>query len=67
MYYNIVLKMSYPLSHTAVSKKKEKSNKKNINNPSRSVVKGKQYKHQNTFSYSSHFMVKRPVSSLRIS
>ena len=33
-----------------------------LNNLSRSVMNGKQYKHQNTLSYSSQFMVKRPVS-----
>ena len=51
--------MSYPLSHTVVNKKKKKNNKNNL---SRSVTKGKQYKHQNTLSHSSHIMVKRPVS-----
>ena len=64
MYYNIVLNMSYPLSHTVVNKKKKKEEKKenNQNNLSRSVTNGKQYKHQNTLSYSCHFMVKRPES-----
>ena len=54
MYYNIVLKMSYPLLHTVVNKTKDKI--------SRSVANGKQLKHQNTLSNSSRFMVKRPVS-----
>ena len=57
--------MSYPLSHTVVNKKKKKKGKEKKNNRnklSRSVVNGKQYKHQHTFSYSSHFIVKRPVS-----
>ena len=54
---------NYPLSHTVVNKKKIKEEKKNNKNIiSRSVTNGKQYKHQNTLSYSSHFMVKRPVS-----
>ena len=48
--------MSYPLSHTVVNKKKRKEEKKknNENNLSRSVTNGKQYKYQNTLSYSSH-------------
>ena len=61
----MVLKMSYPLSHTVVSKKKKKKGKEKKNNRnklSRSVANGKQYKHQNALSYSNHFMVKRPVS-----
>jgi hypothetical protein len=28
MYYNMILKMSYPLSHTVVNKKKKKEKKK---------------------------------------
>ena len=65
VYYNMVLKMSYPLSHTVVNKKKKKKRKEKKNNRnklSRSVANGKQYKHQHTFSYSSQFIVKRPVS-----
>lgn len=61
----MVLKMSYPLSHTVVNKKKKKKGKEKKNNRnklSRSVANGKQYKHQHTFSYSSQFIVKRPVS-----
>ena len=60
----MVLNMSYPLSHTVVNKKKikEKEKKNNKNNLSRSVTNGKQYKHQNTLSYSSQFMVKRHMS-----
>ena len=54
--------MSYPLSHTVVNKKKGKEKKNNRNKLSRSVANGKQYKHQHTFSYSSQFIVKRPVS-----
>ena len=56
--------MSYPMSPTVVNKTttKEEEKKNNKNNLSRSVTNGKQYKHQNTLSYSSHFMVKRPVS-----
>ena len=60
--------MSYPLPHTVVNKtkkkkRKEKKRKKNNRNKlSRSVANGKQYKHQNTLSYSSQFIVKRPVS-----
>ena len=50
----MVLNMSYALSHTVVNKKKIKGEKKeNKNNRSRSVTNGKQYKHQNTLSYSS--------------
>ena len=61
----MVLKMSYPLSHTVVNKKKkrkEKKKKNNRNKLSRSVANGKQYKHQHPLSYSSQFIVKRPVS-----
>ena len=60
----MVLKMSYPLSHTVVNKKKQEKKKKknNRNKLSRSVANGKQYKHQNTLSYSSQSIVKRPVS-----
>ena len=58
----MVLKMSYPLSHTVVNKKKGKEKKNNRNKLSRSVANGKQYKHQHTLSYSSQFIVKRPVS-----
>jgi hypothetical protein len=61
VYYNIVLKMSYPLLHTVVNKTKTK-NKINRNKLLRSVANGKQLKHQNTLSNSSQFMVKRPVS-----
>jgi hypothetical protein len=61
----MVLKMSYPLSHTVVNKKKKKKGKEKKNNRnklSRSVANGKQSEHQLTFSYSSQFIVKRPVS-----
>ena len=61
----MVLKMSYPLLHTIVQIKKKKDKKKEKNNRnkfSRSVANGKQYKYQNTLSYSSQFIVKRPVS-----
>jgi hypothetical protein len=61
----MVLKMSYPLSHTVVNKQKKKKGKEkkiNRNKLSMSVANGKQYKHQNTLSYSSQFIVKRPVS-----
>ena len=61
----MILKMSYPLSHTVVNKKKkrkEKKKKNNRNKLSRSVANGKQYKHQHPLSYSSQFIVKRPVS-----
>ena len=57
VYYNMVLKMIYSLSHTVV-KKKKKEKKNNKNNLSRLVTNGKQYKHQN----SSQFMVKRHMS-----
>ena len=50
--------MSYPLSHTVVNKKKKKERRKK----EQSVANGKQYKHQHTLSYSSQFIVKRPVS-----
>jgi hypothetical protein len=62
----MVLNMSYPLSHTVVNKKKikEKEKKNNKNNLSMSVTNSKQNKHKNTLSYSSHFMVKRPVSCM---
>ena len=59
MYYNIVLKMSYPLLYSVVNKTKNKINRNKL---SRSVANGKQLKHQNTLSNSSQFMVKRPVS-----
>ena len=59
MYHNIVLKMSYPLLHTVVNKTKNKINRNKL---SRSVANGKQYKHQNTLSYSNQSIVKRPVS-----
>ena len=53
----MVLKMSYPLSHTVVNKKKKKKGKEKKNNRnklSRSVANGKQYKHQHTLlSYGS--------------
>ena len=45
--------MSYPLSHTVVTKKKKKKRKEKKNNRnklSRSVANGKQYKHQNILS-----------------
>ena len=42
--------------------KKDKKKRKNRNKLSRSVANGKQYEHQNTLSYSSQFIVKRPVS-----
>ena len=60
----MVLKISYPLSHTVVNKKKKKRKEKknSINNLSRSIANGKQYKHQNTLSHSRQFIVKRPVS-----
>ena len=61
--------MSYPLSHTVVNKKKkrkEKKKKNNRNKLSRSVANGKQYKHQHPLSYSSQFIVKRPVSRMNI-
>ena len=59
--------MSYSLLHTVVNKKKEKERKEkkkknNRNELSRSVENSKQYKHRNTLSYSSQFIVKRPVS-----
>jgi hypothetical protein len=59
VYYNIVLKMSYPLLHTVVN---ETKNKINRNKLSMSVANGKQLKHQNTLLNSNQFMVKRPVS-----
>jgi hypothetical protein len=59
VYYNIVLKMSYPLLHTVVNKTKNKINRNKL---SRSVANGKQLKYQNTLSNSSQFMVKRTVS-----
>ena len=62
----MILKMSYPLSHTVANKKKKKEKKRkkknNRNKLSRSVANGKQYKHQHPLSYSSQFIVKRPVS-----
>jgi hypothetical protein len=55
--------MSYPLSHTVdTTKKQNEKRKKNRNNLSKSVINGKQYKHQNTLAYNSQFMVKRLVS-----
>jgi hypothetical protein len=54
VYYNIVLKMSYPLLHTVVNKTKNKINRNKL---SRSVANGKQLKYQNTLSNSSQFMV----------
>jgi hypothetical protein len=59
VYYNIVLKMSYPLLYTVVNKTKNKINRNKL---SRSVANGKQLKHQNTLSNSGQFMVKRLVS-----
>ena len=59
MYYNIVLKMGYPLLHTVVNKAKNKINRNKL---SKSVANGKQLKHQNTLLNSNQFMVKRPVS-----
>jgi hypothetical protein len=61
VYYNIVLKMSYPLLHTVVNKTKNKINRNKL---LRSVANGKQLKHQNTLSNSSQFMVKRLVSCM---
>ena len=59
----MVLKMSYPLSHTVdTTKKQNEKRKKTRNNLSKSVINGKQYKHQNTLAYNSQFMVKRLVS-----
>ena len=61
----MALKMSYPLSHTVVNKERKKrkeTKKRTIEINFRSVANGKQYKHHNTLSYSSQFIVKRPVS-----
>ena len=59
VYYNMALKMSYPLSHTVVNKERKKrkeKKKRTIEINFRSVANGKQYKHHHTLSYSSQFI-----------